>query len=225
MVAARRVGPAMVLALAGTVLIGVGLAQRSPPPEPPPPAAGVVAAEPRAAPAPSLKGTSASHRPAPLSLPRSVPVRLDIPAIGVHTPLMSLGLLDDGSIAVPPLRRNAPAGWYRYLPTPGEAGPAVILGHVDSAHDGPAVFFRLGALRPGDQVTVTRADGSVAGFTVRSVIERAKTSFPGAAVYGPTSTPELRLITCGGRFERSSGSYRDNVIAFARLAWATPKRA
>jgi hypothetical protein len=129
----------------------------------------------------------------------------------------SLGLLRDGSIALPAASRAAPAGWYRYLAAPGEVGPAVILGHVDSADDGPAVFFRLGALRPGNRVLVTRADGLVAVFGVRSVIERSKASFPSAAVYGPTTQPELRLITCGGRFDRSRGSYRDNVIAFAGL--------
>jgi hypothetical protein len=149
---------------------------------------------------------------------RSAPVRLDIPAIGVHTAVTPLGLNPDGTVEVPPPERDAPAGWYRYLAAPGEVGPAVIVGHVDSARDGPAVFYRLGALRPGDTVSVRRADDAVAGFTVVDVVAYPKTAFPTAAVYGPADRPVLRLVTCGGTFDRDRGEYRDNVVAYAVLS-------
>ncbi len=118
---------------------------------------------------------------------------------------------------VPPLARNSPAGWYRFSPTPGELGPSIILGHVDSARYGPAVFFKLGALRPGDLVSVTRADGRVAVFAVDRVVEYAKAQFPAFEVYGNTDNAALRLITCGGRFNLSARSYEDNIVAYASL--------
>jgi sortase (surface protein transpeptidase) len=151
-----------------------------------------------------------------------VPVHLDIPAIGVSTPLMTLGLNPDGTIAVPPLRPDAPAGWYRYLATPGEAGPAVILGHVDTAAAGPAVFYRLRDLRPGDTITVRRLDASTAVFTVGQVVQYPKSAFPTDAVYGPVDHPALRLVTCGGAFDRIHRQYRGNVIAYAALTATTP---
>jgi sortase (surface protein transpeptidase) len=156
-----------------------------------------------------------------VSLTRSRPVRLDIPRIGVHTRLAELGLARDGSLALPPPSAAAPAGWYRYLASPGEDGAAVIVGHVDSARDGPAVFYRLGVLRAGDVVEVARADGVVARFAVTEVDTVPKEEFPSAAVYGPLRYPGLRLITCGGSFDRDSGHYRNNVIVFARLIGAT----
>jgi hypothetical protein len=158
--------------------------------------------------------------PAPLG--PSVPVHLDIPAIGVSTSLMALGLNADGTIAVPPLRHDAPAGWYRYLVTPGEVGPAVILGHVDTAWDGPAVFYRLRDLRPGDTVTVRRVDGSTAVFTISQVVEYSKLAFPAETVYGPLDRPALRLITCGGSFDQIRRQYRGNVVAYATLTATTP---
>ncbi len=170
-------------------------------------------------PAPFTGKRRAVTGPAPLA--RSVPTRLDIPAIGVSTPLTTLGLNDDGTIAVPPLRTDAPAGWYRYLAAPGETGPAVILGHVDTARDGPAVFYRLHDLQPGDRVTVRRADGRTAAFTVDRVAEYAKADFPAAAVYGAVDRPVLRLITCGGTFDHLHRTYRGNVIVFATYAGAT----
>ncbi len=147
----------------------------------------------------------------------SVPRTLDIPAIGVHTAVMSLGLQADGTIEVPPLKRDAPAGWYKNLSTPGEPGPAVILGHVDSAKDGPAVFYRLKELRPGDRLSVGRADGRTAHFVVRSVARYPKKDFPTAAVYGPRPGAELRLVTCGGSFDALRGHYRDNIVVYARM--------
>jgi len=167
-----------------------------------------------------------SHRePAPggaqAALGRSEPVLLAIPAIGVNTALVPLGLNRDGTIAVPPLGRTAPAGWYRYLATPGEVGPAVILGHVDSRRDGPAVFYRLIDLRAGDQVAVRRADGRTALFTVTRVEEYAKAHFPTEAVYGAQDHPELRLVTCGGEFDKLHRQYRGNVVVYATFTAST----
>ena len=144
---------------------------------------------------------------------RSVPVRLQIAAIGVDTPLMALGLRDDGTMEVPPGR--FPAGWYTGAPTPGELGPAVIAGHVDLK--GPGVFLRLHALTPGAEVTLTREDGSKPVFRVTRVEQFRKDEFPSAVVYGDIDHAGLRLITCGGSFNRASGHYEDNIVAFADL--------
>lgn len=153
----------------------------------------------------------------PVALPRSVPERLDIPAIGVHTNLMRLGLNRDGTVEVPPLDNNAPAGWYRHSVTPGEIGSAVILGHVDSVRDGAAIFYRLGALEPGDRISVRRADRSAVTFVVDSVRLTPKTRFPTESVYGAAASPILHLVTCGGRFDRRHGSYRENLIVTASI--------
>jgi sortase (surface protein transpeptidase) len=147
-----------------------------------------------------------------------VPVRLEIPAISVRSPLLELGQAADGSLEVPqPGPHYDEAGWYRYSPTPGALGPAVIVGHVDSAHGGPSVFYRLGALRPHDRIRVTRADGTVAVFAVDDVQRFAKAAFPTSLVYGNTSNAALRLITCGGPFDRHTGHYLDNVVVRASM--------
>jgi sortase (surface protein transpeptidase) len=157
---------------------------------------------------------SRSAAAAPEALPRSVPVELRIPAIGVRTGLVPLGVEPDGGLQVP--ADFAVAGWYTLGPTPGEVGPAVIAGHVHS-HRGPAVFFRLSTLRPGDLVRVAEQDGLVAVFEVYAVGEYPKAGFPTGWVYGNVDSPELRLITCGGPFDARSRSYRDNVVVYARL--------
>lgn len=150
------------------------------------------------------------------SLPQhAVPVRLRIPAIAVDAPVGRLGRLPDGTLDVP--HSWALVGWYAGGPRPGDAGPAVLLGHVDS-FSGPAVFARLGELRPGDAVDVLGADGQTERFRVGSVRRFAKSRFPTDEVYLPTLRPELRLVTCGGAFNRASGHYVDNVIVFADLA-------
>ncbi|MEU4695096.1 class F sortase [Actinoplanes sp. NPDC023714] len=146
---------------------------------------------------------------------RSEPVRLEIPAVGLKTAVNSLGLREDGTLEVPPLRADAPAGWYRGSPTPGEAGAAVMTGHVDSAREGPAVFYRLRELALGDTISVRRKDGSTAKFEVYRVATYPKHAFPSGDVYGAVDRAELRLITCGGSFDRSKRSYRDNVVVFA----------
>ncbi len=150
----------------------------------------------------------------PGPLPRSVPLELRIPAIGVQTGLVPLGVEPDGTLQVP--SNYAVAGWYTLGPTPGEVGPAVIAGHIDS-YRGPAVFFRLSALRSGDLVRVTEQDALVALFRVYAVGAYPKTSFPTRQVYANTDSPELRLITCGGAFDTGTRSYRDNVVVYARL--------
>jgi LPXTG-site transpeptidase (sortase) family protein len=139
------------------------------------------------------------------------PTRLRIPAIGVDTPLEELHLEATGTLEPP--RDFAHAGWFADGAVPGETGPAVIAGHVDST-TGPAVFFRLDRLRPGDPVEVERADGWVA-FTVVAVRRYPKAAFPTAQVYGPTPDAELRLITCSGPFDNAQRSYLDNTVVYA----------
>jgi len=187
--------------------------------------------ESRAAVAPSVSPSS-SVAPAPTSTPsavvppvveaehlaRSVPVRLQIAAIGVDSTLMALGLKDDGTMEVPP--RGFPAGWYTGAPTPGELGPAIIAGHVD--WNGPGVFYNLYKLKTGDQVTVTRKDGTRPVFRVTRVEQFPKDRFPTTLVYGNIEHAGLRLITCGGSFNRQTGHYEDNIVAFADLVAPAP---
>ncbi|MFJ8731273.1 class F sortase [Streptomyces bauhiniae] len=144
---------------------------------------------------------------------RSVPVRLRIPGIGVDTPVMRLGLAQDGSVQVPPITAHDQAGWYQNSPTPGRTGPSVILGHVTVGPYGDGVFRRLDRLRRGDEISVRLENGTSAEFTVTSVRTVAKAEFPTEAVYGDVDRPELRLITCGG--PRTGDGYLDNVIVFA----------
>lgn len=155
---------------------------------------------------------------APATLPDAAPLTLSVPAIGIDSPLVELGRNPDGSVEVPSLDDpEARPGWYRDSPTPGSLGPAIILGHVDSRRYGPGVFYHLADLRPGDQVDVSRADGTVARFAVDGVQEVAKRDFPTLAVYGNLDHAGLRLITCGGEFDPDAGSYESNIIVFASL--------
>ncbi len=154
-------------------------------------------------------------------LPESVPVSVAIPAIDVSSPIQLLGQHADGTLEVPapgPLYDDA--GWYKYSPTPGELGPAVLVGHIDSAANGPSVFFRLAALRRGETIEVTRTDGSVAIFVVNEVSTFRKAEFPTDLVYGNTNHAALRLISCGGLFDSDTGHYRDNIVVFASLVGA-----
>jgi sortase (surface protein transpeptidase) len=145
-------------------------------------------------------------------LPLSAPVRVEIPAIGVSSSLVRLGLNPDGTMQVP--GDFQVAGWFTGAPQPGQLGPAVIAGHVDSK-TGPAVFYRLRDLRPGDEVRVVRADHRVVRFRVDSLASYPKQALPDDAVYGATTTPALRLITCAGSFDRTRRSYRDNLVVSA----------
>jgi hypothetical protein len=152
--------------------------------------------------------------PQSLSAPVALPVSLTIPAIGVSTSLIQLGLTAARTLQVP--SSTAVAGWYTGSPRPGQTGAAVIAGHVDS-RAGPAVFFRLRLLRPGQLVYVRRADGSLAVFQVTAVQTYLKTQFPTAAVYDPLPDAQLRLITCGGTFDPATGHYLSNVVVSATL--------
>ncbi|WP_329349264.1 class F sortase [Streptomyces sp. NBC_01261] len=149
------------------------------------------------------------------ALARSVPVTLRVPAIGVDTPVMRLGLAADGTVQVPPIAAHDRAGWYRNSPTPGQTGPSVILGHVTVGAYGDGVFRHLARLRKGDRIEAGLENGTTATFTVTTVRTVAKAEFPSDEVYGNVDRPELRLITCGGT--RTGTGYLDNVIVFATL--------
>ena len=204
----RPAVPLAAVALAGLLVAGCGGPGHSPAAAPSR-GGSATAAEPRQPP-----GVAGFHSVRTYDQP-ALPVRLQIPAIAVSTPLVRLGRLPDGSIEVPHDWNTA--GWYDRGPRPGQPGPAVILGHVDSK-TGPAVFFRLRALRPRDVVRVGLADGRTLVFRVQRVEQYPKDKFPTEAVYLPTLNRELRLITCGGEFDYAAGSYRDNIVVYATLA-------
>ncbi|MXM66991.1 class F sortase [Streptomyces sp. HUCO-GS316] len=151
---------------------------------------------------------------------RSVPVGLRIPALGVDTPVIRLGLAPDGSMEVPPVTAHDRAGWYRHSPTPGQVGPSVIVGHVTVGAYGDGVFRHLARLRRGERIVARLADGAAPEFAVTAVRTVPKADFPADEVYGDVDRPELRLITCGG--PRTGDGYLDNVIVFAALSSAGP---
>ncbi|MEV5973245.1 class F sortase [Streptomyces sp. NPDC051921] len=166
------------------------------------------AATPRARPRPQ-------PRPAPPPLARSRPTVLAVPAITIEAPVLGLGLDKAGRLATPPADNPGVVGWYSNGVTPGERGTAVVVGHRDT-RTGPAIFLNLDSLAPGNTVRIARADGRVAVFTVDRVRTYAKSAFPDEEVYGATSRPELRLLTCGGTFDRKEG-YASNIVVFAHL--------
>jgi hypothetical protein len=193
--------------LAGlTLAVVLGACGAHPPPRPEPPPAPGTAAAPATTTGPAGAAPTRRRRPAP-------PVRVEIPAIGVSSRLVRLGLNPDGTMEVP--RDFALAVWFTGGAMPGQDGPAVISGHVDS-HSGPAVFYRLRDLRRGDTVRVQQAGGDWLAFTVTGSARYAKAGFPTDAVFGPVTGPVLRLITCGGAFDRASGHYLDNLVVTAR---------
>ncbi|MET8900454.1 MULTISPECIES: class F sortase [unclassified Streptomyces] len=204
----RRVGNTAIAAVTAVALCSgawllVGGAESEAPPQP------------SAAQAASGTGRSAEAPPAAPALPPSPPDRVRIPAIKVDAPMTGLGLTSSGSLDVPPAGKKNLAGWYEAGTTPGERGTAIVAGHVDNA-EGPAVFYRLGALEKGATIEVDRRDGGVAVFTVDAVEVYAADDFPDAKVYGAALRPELRVITCGGDYSRSTG-YQGNVVVFAHL--------
>ena len=144
----------------------------------------------------------------------AIPVTIRIPSIEVEAPIVGLGLHEDGTIEVP--ERTEETGWWRGGPEPGEPGPAVILGHVDS-RVGPAVFYRLRELDPGDEIHIDREDGTTVTYVVEASERHGKDVFPTDAVYGATEQPTLRLVTCGGEFDYDVRSYEDNFIVFATI--------
>lgn len=164
---------------------------------------------------PLVGNVSSESEPAPTGR-APLPIGVRIERIGLDTQLVRLGLTDDGRLQVPTGEYYNYAGWYTQGAAPGERGPAVIAGHLDS-DNAPSVFHRLPDVMPGDVVEVARADGSLLRFNVDRVDQFSKDAFPTLAVYGATSGPELRLITCGGRFDRASAGYEDNVVVFASL--------
>jgi LPXTG-site transpeptidase (sortase) family protein len=229
---ARRPGSTILLALAVLLLLGGGTAvavgvagQDADPPAPSAapttgwstPSASDDARSPEATSPGSVSAAGPTEVTAAESTPpAALPVSVDIPAIGVRSELITLGLNPDGTLAVPaPGPDYDKAAWFDGSPRPGDIGPAVIEGHVDSAANGPSVFYRLGDLVVGDQVEVTREDGTVVPFEVYDVRVVPKADFPTFDVYGNTDGPELRLITCGGPFDGAAGSYLDNVVVFA----------
>jgi hypothetical protein len=181
-----------------------------------PPGHSVTSATPQGS-APRRPGSSgAPAAPAPLAASR--PLRITIPAIGVRSSLRPIGLATDGTLAVPqPGPNEDRAAWFKNSPTPGQPGPAVIEGHVDTTR-GPSVFFRLGAIRPGNRIHVWRSDGVEVTFTVDAVRDYKKTAFPTGVVYGAKdlSRAELRLITCSD-FDRTIHHHVGNEVVFAQL--------
>lgn len=172
---------------------------------------GIATAAPMVTPSAS---TSPSVRTAAApSLPASPPHRLVIPAIGVNAPVMTVGLVN-GSVGVPPLDNHNVAAWYNGTVTPGQKGPSLIDGHVNS-YAGPSVFYKLKDLRKGDAITVYRTDGRAVTFYVTWVQAAAKTAFPWKEVLANTPGPELRIVTCGGNFNYRTGHYVDNIIVYA----------
>ena len=174
------------------------------------------------APAETSEPSTSKPPPAPPEpgvkpLPASEPVAVRIPGIDVDSPVHGLGLDADGKLQVPSGKLYDQVAWYDGSPTPGEVGPAVLEGHVTGTGYAPSVFFELGATRKGDRIEVDRADGSTAIFEVTEVKSSPKDDFPRVDVYGATDGPELRVITCGGTFDKAAGRHLDNVIVFAEL--------
>lgn len=168
-------------------------------------------------------GSTTSGKPSPQAivgptLDRSKPISLSIPAIGVEqADLAAYGTDSRGAIDIPPATGGVPAGWYTGSPTPGQPGPSVIVGHIDSAADGPSIFYHLAELRRGDSIRVTRSDDTVATFTVDSLESYPKEQFPTQRVYGNINHAGLRLISCTGAFDAALGHYEDNLVVYAHL--------
>jgi hypothetical protein len=198
--------PSALLAAAGAGLAVAAVAVGPPSAEPPP--APAVASRPAALRVEAPPRVPRRHARVPVARP----ARLRIPSIGVDAQVVRLGLDASGALEVP--RGWGDAGWYVHSPRPGQPGPAILAGHVDST-SGPAVFYRLGALRPGAPIRVTRTDGIAVSFRVHRVERWPKAGFPTRLVYGATRRPTLRLITCGGAFDSRTGHYVDNTIVFA----------
>lgn len=205
---------AAVVGVVGVVVVVVALAAQVSSPAPPR-SAGTV--DPTSTASPSA-GATGSPKAGKAPLRASRPVDISIPTIGVRSKVRPIGLAKDGTLAVPqPGPDLDRAAWFKNSPTPGQPGPAVIEGHVDS-ENGPSVFFKLGKLRPGDDIAVTRADGVKAVFTVSAIRDYKKAKFPTEVVYGSKnlSEPQLRLITCSD-FDKSIRHHTGNTVVFAKL--------
>lgn len=157
---------------------------------------------------------SVADKSVPARVPASPPVRLVIPSAGVNAPVIPEGLDEHHALEMPPLSAHNLAGWYERSAMPGQTGAAVIAGHVDST-TGTSVFFNIRYLKPGDKIIVVEANHDTVTFKVSWVQEASKTAFPTRAVYGYVPSPALRLVTCGGPFDYSTGHYQDNIIVYA----------
>ncbi|WP_369382820.1 class F sortase [Streptomyces sp. cg36] len=208
--AAPSRAPALGVVCFAVLLIGIGLIMLGE-------GKGTTALDP---PRPSSNATTSRSSAAPSAvtpLHASRPVRLRIPSLDLSTPVVTLGLAPDGTVQVPPIEARAPVGWYRGSPTPGEPGASVIVGHSTVGSYGKGVFFRLGTLTPGREIDVSRADHTMARFTVRTVREYPKSDFPTQEVYRGGSAADLRLITCAGPRD-SHHQYLDNIVVYATLS-------
>ncbi|WP_329172399.1 class F sortase [Streptomyces sp. NBC_01477] len=165
---------------------------------------------------PAARPTVSAPAPAPSAPP---PARIRISRIALSDPLVGLGVQQDGHLAAP--QDPAQVGWWSDGPRPGDPGAAIVVGHVDSL-TGPAAFYQVSSLRPGDPITIDRTDGSHVTFTVKALRQYDKDAFPDAEVYAPAGPPSLRLITCGGPYDHEHGGYRDNVVVYAALAAPRP---
>jgi LPXTG-site transpeptidase (sortase) family protein len=204
---------AIVVAITGATLLVVAVRSQRSVPRPPPAAAGRLI-EPATTSSSTTSVRTAGSTTTPKGPPQSPPTNVSIPSIGVTSALTSQGLNADGSVHVPD--SYSVAGWFNGSVTPGQIGPTVIIGHVDSTA-GPGVFFRLGDLRPGDQVTVDRLDGTAFTYKITGVRQYAKDHFPTLDVYGNTPVPTIRLITCGGTFDSATHHYLSNIVAYGQL--------
>lgn len=151
-------------------------------------------------------------RPQPANPTTSGPATITIPAIGVQAPIVGVGLQADGAMQVP---EPDQVGWYKLGPRPGDGGPAVLIGHVYYRRTGPAVFYRLGELRPGDEILIGQHGGATTRFLVGRLERHPKTALPTKRIWTGATRPLLRLITCGGSLDRSTGHYRENLIVYA----------
>jgi sortase (surface protein transpeptidase) len=165
-------------------------------------------------PSSSTQGTPAVATDAAATSAPALPLALSIPAIDVRTNIIRLGQHQDGTVEVP--ENPAEVGWFHLGPPPGAPGSSVILGHLDSV-SGPAVFYRLTELRPGDRIAVRLDDGTTARFRVHSIETYANADFPAQKVYGKQGRSQLNLVTCGGVYDSSRGGYQSNVVVNARL--------
>ena len=155
----------------------------------------------------------------PDDLPKGAPCRIKIRSIGVDAPVISLGLRSNGTLEVP--TDYSETGWWSGGAKPGQIGSTVVVGHVDNRR-GPAVFYKLPKLKAGDIVTVSRVKRPPVHYVIEDLGTWAKANFPSEIVYGPTPISEIRLITCGGVFNRATGHYADNIIAFGRMIGSGP---
>ncbi len=203
--------PAVVALL---LLAGCGSADSTSAPGTPAATSPAAVATPDAVPSTPAAAPSAATEPA--VLPASAPVTLEIPSIGVRTDLLRLGLRENRSLEVPPDGPGAPAGWYDQSPTPGDRGPAVMLGHVNATDGGKGVFADLRTLKAGDRISVTREDGTTAVFVFQRGEAYRKDEFPTLTVYGNTPGAEIRLITCDG-YNPDTGEFDDNYVVYATL--------